>query len=109
MNMPDSSENLEKMANPPSDRPIAVALAYSGNGQPPTVIAKGYGVVADSIVRRARESGLYVHASSELVKLLMNVDLDKHIPPQLYVAAAEILTWFYRLETGAASRQTESN
>jgi flagellar biosynthesis protein len=30
--------------------------------------------------------------------LLMQVDLDRHIPPQLYVAVAEVLAWVYRLE-----------
>jgi flagellar biosynthesis protein len=62
------------------------------------VVAKGYGAVADSIVRRARESGLYVHASPDLVKLLMNVKLDSQIPPELYLAVAEVLAWLYRLE-----------
>ncbi|MFJ0800176.1 flagellar biosynthesis protein FlhB, partial [Bordetella bronchiseptica] len=26
------------------------------------------------------------------------VDLDAHIPPQLYTAVAELLAWLYRLE-----------
>jgi flagellar biosynthesis protein len=29
----------------------------------------------------------------------MQVDLDSHIPPQLYVAVAELLAWLYRLES----------
>ncbi|WP_049054047.1 EscU/YscU/HrcU family type III secretion system export apparatus switch protein, partial [Achromobacter xylosoxidans] len=37
--------------------------------------------------------------SRELVGLLMQVDLDAHIPPQLYVAVAELLAWLYRLES----------
>ena len=80
-------------------RPGAVALSLGTAGQAPTVVAKGYGAVAEAIVQRARESGLYVHASSELVKLLMHVDLDSRIPPNLYVAVAEMLTWMHRLET----------
>ena len=62
------------------------------------MVAKGYGAVADSIVQRARESGLYVHESPDLVKLLMQVNLDAEIPPQLYLAVAEVLAWLYRLE-----------
>lgn len=79
-------------------RPGAVALSLGTAGQAPTVVAKGYGAVAEQIVQRARESGLYVHASSELVKLLMHVDLDSRIPPNLYVAVAEMLTWMHQLE-----------
>jgi flagellar biosynthesis protein len=80
------------------DRPSAVAISYAAKDRAPIVVAKGYGAVADSIVRRARESGLYVHTSPELVKLLMTVNLDAQIPPQLYVAVAELLAWLYRLE-----------
>jgi flagellar biosynthesis protein len=82
-----------------SDRPSAVAISYANKNKAPIVVAKGYGDVAESIIRRARESGLYVHASTDLVKLLMHVDLDAQIPPQLYVAVAEVLAWLHRLET----------
>ena len=30
----------------------------------------------------------------------MQVELDQHIPPQLYLAVAELLAWLYRLEHG---------
>jgi hypothetical protein len=30
----------------------------------------------------------------------MQVDLDQHIPEQLYRATAELLVWLYRLEHG---------
>lgn len=76
----------------------AVALAYR-EGQPaPQVVAKGHGLIAEAIIARARDCGIYVHESPELVSLLMKVDLDEHIPPQLYVAVAELLAWLYRLE-----------
>lgn len=82
-------------------RPAAVALSYHDNDSAPRVVAKGYGTLADTIIRTARENGLYVHQSPELVGLLMQVDLDSHIPPQLYVAVAELLAWLYRLESRA--------
>ena len=52
------------------------------------------------IVQRARDSGLYVHESSQMVSMLMSVDLDSHVPPMLYQAVAELLAWLYRLESG---------
>ena len=61
------------------DRQSAVALSYDDKTRAPIVVAKGYGVVAESILREARENGLYVHASGDLVKLLMQVDLDQQI------------------------------
>jgi flagellar biosynthesis protein len=64
------------------------------------VVAKGRGLLADAIIERAREAGVYVHESPALVSLLMQVDLDQHIPPELYLAVAELLAWLYRLEHG---------
>jgi len=82
-------------------RSLAIALAYAPGDTAPRVVAKGRGLIAEEIVRRAREYGVFVHESPELVTLLMQSDLDDRIPPQLYVAVAELLAWLYRLEQQA--------
>jgi flagellar biosynthesis protein len=80
-------------------RKTAAALAYDApTSDTPRVVAKGYGIVADMIVQRAKEAGLYVHQSPEMVSLLMQVDLDSKIPPRLYQAVAELLAWLHQLE-----------
>lgn len=85
--------------NPPDQqRSLAVALKYAPGDAAPTVVAKGRGLIAAEIISRAREHGVYVHESPELVALLSNVDLDDHIPPALYVAVAELLAWLYQVE-----------
>ncbi|MCB5188011.1 EscU/YscU/HrcU family type III secretion system export apparatus switch protein [Methylobacillus caricis] len=76
----------------------AVALAYEAGDFAPRIVAKGKGLVAEQIIARAREHNVFVHESRELLALLMQVDLDDHIPPALYQAIAEILAWLYRLE-----------
>jgi flagellar biosynthesis protein len=81
----------------------AVALAYSQSDAAPRVVAKGRGLIAEQIIARAREHGVYVHESPELVSLLMQIDLDQRIPPQLYIAVAELLAWLYRLESGQST------
>jgi flagellar biosynthesis protein len=78
----------------------AAALAYKGGDYAPRVVAKGQGVMAEAIIALAHEAGVYVHESPELVNLLLQVDDDQHIPPELYVAVAEILAWLYWLEQG---------
>ncbi len=89
------------MARPANDaQKSAVALAYSQTDAAPRVVAKGRGLIAEQIIARAREHGVYVHESPELVSLLLQVDLDQRIPPQLYIAVAELLAWIYRLESG---------
>lgn len=84
----------------------AVALTYASGDAAPRVVAKGRGLVAQEIIERAREAGVYVHESPELVSLLMQVDLDARIPPQLYVVIAELLAWLYRIEAGDADKHT---
>jgi flagellar biosynthesis protein len=86
-------------------RALAVALAYAPGDAAPKVVAKGRGLVAEAIIARARESEIYVHQSAEMVALLMQVDLDDRIPPQLYLAVAELLAWLYRVEQEGANTQ----
>jgi len=83
---------------PAHSRRVAAALSYDGKQASPRVVAKGYGVLAQTIVEAAKKNGLYVHESPELVNLLMQVDLDAHIPAQLYLVIAELLAWLYHLE-----------
>ncbi|MDP2752479.1 MAG: EscU/YscU/HrcU family type III secretion system export apparatus switch protein [Rhodocyclaceae bacterium] len=82
----------------PHETHLAVALAYAPGDAAPRIIAKGRGLIAEEIILRAKSHGIYVHESPELVTLLSQVDLDSHIPPQLYIAIAELLAWLYRLE-----------
>jgi flagellar biosynthesis protein len=76
----------------------AVAMAYHAGDGAPRVVAKGGGVTAEAIITLAREHGIYVHQSRELVNLLMQVDLDQEIPVELYQAVAEILAWLYLMD-----------
>lgn len=80
------------------NRALAVALAYAPGDAAPKVVARGRGLVAEAIIQRAKEHGIFVHESPELVTLLLQVDLDARIPPQLYIAIAELLAWIYALE-----------
>lgn len=81
----------------------AVALAYQSGDTAPKVVAKGRGLVAEQIIARAKEHGVFVHESRELVALLTQVELDEHIPPALYRAVAELLAWVHHIE---AAQQT---
>ena len=92
---------MSSVLGPNAGRPGAVAITYDKSDTAPRVVAKGYGTMAETIIRTAKENGLYVHESPELVGLLMQVDLDQHIPPQLYQAIAELLAWLYKLEGGS--------
>lgn len=85
------------------DKPLApskaVAIAYEDGDPAPRVVAKGGGLLAEQIIERAKEHGVAIHESRELVALLMQVELDDQIPPALYRAVAELLAWLYRVES----------
>lgn len=105
--MNSADKNIAPPAKP--ERTSAVAVRYDTKDAAPRVVAKGYGDIADTIIRTARDNDLYVHESPELVSLLMQVNLDSQIPPQLYVAIAELLAWIYALEEKTAEPQTGSS
>jgi flagellar biosynthesis protein len=90
----------EQRNSPPPGIPRqqAVALAYQDGQGAPRVVAKGKGELAAQIISRARDAGVFVHESKDLVALLMEVDLDRQIPPALYRAIAELLAWLYYVE-----------
>ncbi|WP_129125791.1 EscU/YscU/HrcU family type III secretion system export apparatus switch protein [Geomonas oryzae] len=96
------------MARKPSDMKRAVAMVYNPDeAGAPRVIAKGAGISAEAMISLAREHGVYVHQSPELVSMLMQVDLDAEIPPELYQAVAELLAWLYQMDERLAGMRTE--
>ena len=94
---------MEK-TNKPSLR-SAVAIAYNTDEPAPKVVAKGRGLIAEEIIARAKEHDVFVHESRELVAMLMQVELDKHIPPELYRVVAELLAWLYHIDAEHQARQ----
>ena len=81
--------NTKNVANlKPNVHQQAIALAYESGDYAPKIVAKGRGLVAEQIIARAKEHKVFVHEYKDLVALLMQVDLDDHIPPELYLAIA---------------------
>ena len=101
---PKFQQPLLPRAKPAAPRREAGALAYEHGRVAPRVAAKGRGDLAETIIARAKDAGLFVHESPELVALLMQVDLDKTIPAELYQAVAEILAFVYYLEREAKGK-----
>lgn len=96
MNTPAPPTPATADADP--NRPVAVALSYDGGEAAPRVVAKGYGQQADQFARFMHMQAVFAGGAHDGVGQLMQVDLDAHIPPQLYTAVAELLAWLYRLE-----------
>lgn len=86
--------------------PKAVAIKYNErDGIAPKVVAKGAGIVADKIMHAAKEHGVPIYQNKTLTGMLMAVELDREIPPELYQAVAEVLAYIYRLDQRLGNRQ----
>lgn len=83
---------------------LAVAIQYDGeNMHAPRVLAKGAHLVAERIVKIAREKNIPVIQNIPLARALYRtVEIDDEIPPELYVAMAEVLAYVYKLRSPAA-------
>ena len=86
------------MSEPKSTDKKAVALRYQAFEPAPKVIAKGDGLIAEEIIRRAREHGVFVHDSPELVSLLSQIELNDYVPQKLWDIVAELLVWVRSVE-----------
>jgi flagellar biosynthesis protein len=93
------------MSKPDQHLQNAIALVYQTGDTAPKVVAKGKGLIAEEIIARAKEHGVYIHQSKELVSLLMKVELDQDIPPTLYRIVAELLAWLYHIESEKLATQ----
>ena len=81
-----------------SERQLAVALEYlRDNPDAPRVAAKGRGNIAEKILALAKKNNIPIHQDSDLVEVLVHLELGDFIPPELYKAIAEILVHLYHV------------
>ena len=78
----------------------AVALEY-GKWEVPSIVAKGEGEEAMSIIDAAFDVGLPVIEDETLQRLLHGVDAGDEIPESLYRAVAVVLAWVFWLRGDA--------
>lgn len=94
------------------ERQIAIALSHDiDSGTAPTVVAKGYGDMAEKILELAFSNDVKVRTDPDLAQILEVVEVDCEIPMEAFAAVAEILTYVYRangqLKSGAADGTSE--
>lgn len=86
-------------------RKQAVAIRYDqGHDHTPRVVAKGSGLIAEQILAAAKQHTVPVYQNKTLTTMLMAVELDREIPPELYQAVAEVLAYIYRLDQNKQQR-----
>ncbi|PKG98886.1 EscU/YscU/HrcU family type III secretion system export apparatus switch protein [Paraglaciecola sp. MB-3u-78] len=99
----------DKTSKKPSQK-SAVAIKYDQSSQDagindgessagaPTIIAKGFGDLAQEIITLARQNGVLVHEDPYLSDFLATLDLGQEIPDQLYHVIAELISFSYVLQ-----------
>jgi flagellar biosynthesis protein len=70
----------------------AIALEY-GRREAPSIVAKGEGETAMSIIDAAFDLGLPVIEDESLQRLLMGVEIGDEVPESLYRVVAVVLAW----------------
>ena len=83
----------------------AVAIRYDRDREnAPRVVAKGKGYVAEQLLAIARRHAVPVYQNQTVTQLLMAVELDREIPPELYQAVANVLAYVDRMDGRAAEK-----
>ena len=85
----------------------AVAVRYDvEKDRAPRVTAKGRSLVADRILAEAKKNGIPVYQNISLVNMLMALEIDREIPPELYRTIAEVLAHVYRIDRHMGDRSS---
>jgi flagellar biosynthesis protein len=76
----------------------AAALSYEQGEEAPKIIALGKGEIALKIIETAKENNLPVFENSGLVETLLQLEIGRQIPPELYNVVAEILVYVSKID-----------
>ena len=75
-----------------------VALGYNrSQDNAPKVLASGAGEIANKIISLAKEHDIPIKEDPDLIEILSKVEVDQEIPPNLYMAVAEIFSFLYKI------------
>ncbi|MGO1367905.1 MAG: EscU/YscU/HrcU family type III secretion system export apparatus switch protein [Senegalia sp. (in: firmicutes)] len=78
---------------------IAIAIKYKSDiDKAPKIVAKGKGIVASNIIKRAKSSDVFINEDENLANKLYNIELGNEIPLELYEAVASILAFVYEID-----------
>ena len=74
----------------------AIGLEYD-TVTAPSVAVKGFGELADDIIRLAEEKGIMIHQDEALANSLSHLEIVQEIPKELYYVIAELIAYSYVL------------
>lgn len=78
---------------------VATALKYNSDDQvAPELVAKGKGVVAENIIKKAEEHHVTTYEDEQLSQQLYNLSVGDSIPEELYHVVAKVLAFVAELD-----------
>ncbi len=84
----------------------AVAVRYrEDKDSAPRIVAKGSGFIAEQIINTAVQHSVPLYQNSTMAGMLLAVELDKEIPPELYKVVAEVLAYIFRIDQRIGQQQ----
>jgi len=64
----------------------------------PIVSAAGKGYVAEEIIKLAEDNNIPIVEDSTLVEILAELNINEHIPEELYKVVAEVFAFIYQTD-----------
>ncbi len=97
--MSASTQRPEKTPASGRQPRTATALRYdTDTADAPRVTAAGSGYLAERIIALAKANEIPLVQDPDLAQTLARLGLNTEIPPNLYLAVAQVLAYLYRLD-----------
>lgn len=77
----------------------AASLRYDQNSDfAPVISAAGKGIVAEEIIKIAKENNVPIVEDTSLAELLAELNINEYIPEELYQLVAEVFAFIYQVD-----------
>jgi flagellar biosynthesis protein len=60
--------------------------------------------VAEKIIAMAKDHGVPIHEDANLVEVLEKLEIDTHIPLEVYAVVAEVFAYLYKINAAAGTK-----
>lgn len=95
-----------ELSNLPEEERAVVALRYDiEKDAAPVILAAGRGQMAEDIMDVAEENQIPFYEDKGLADLLLKLEIDTEVPPELFVLVAEVLAFVFKLEQMSDKRE----
>lgn len=78
---------------------LATALKFNPESDiAPQVVAKGFGLIAENIINRAKDNDIPVYVDEKLSAQLSSLQIGDQIPYEMYEVVAEVLVFISQID-----------